>query len=287
MTDLIIIGAGPAGVSAALYVKRAGFSVTAIHNDSSALKKAEKIENFYGSTCTGQELYEEGIRQARALGAEVITDEVTEVLADENRFTVHTAGGLELASRTLLIATGKKRNTLNVPGLKELEGRGVSYCAVCDAFFYRDKPVVVIGSGPYAKKEAEALFRCSSVTILLNGERPEADFGDFTVIDKKITAVLGEQGKVAGVEFADGSRIECSGVFIALGTAGALDFALKLGLPTEDGNIITDGGETPIPGLFASGDCTGGILQVAKAVNEGMEVGTKIIKLLKNSGSGN
>ena len=273
MENIIIIGGGPAGISAALYAARSGRDPLVI--GAGGLKKAEKIENYYGGgTLSGQELYDRGIDQAKTLGVRILTAQVVGVEGFDT-FTVHTDQG-DFDAKAVILATGTSRKAPVIPGLKELEGRGVSYCAVCDAFFYRGKKVAVIGNGDFALKEAEEIGNVASeVTILTNGlpgafsRKPE-----YPVRTEKIQNLKGTDF-LEGVELADGTGLEVSGVFVAIGTAGSTEIARRMGAElTEKGNIRVDEEmRTTIPGLYAAGDCTGGLLQVVKAVYEGAVAG--------------
>lgn len=167
----MIIGSGPAGISAALYLKRAGIDVTILAKDGGALLKTEQIENYYGfdEPISGKELYCRGIAGAKRLGCVIKKKEVFSVEYTDG-FLVKASGG-EYQADAVLLATGASRKAPNIAGLQALEGSGVSYCAVCDAFFYRQKDVAVLGSGEYAAHEAQILARTAgSVTVLTNGE---------------------------------------------------------------------------------------------------------------------
>ena len=171
----IIIGGGPAGVSAALYLARAGQKVCIIENGPGALAKAHKIDNYYGIAASGAKLYAAGLEQARSLGVEILQDEVLGVEYTDC-FTLSLKNTAEqLQTEALVLATGSKNITLNLPGLIELEGKGISYCAVCDGFFFRKKRVAVLGNGAYALHEAAYLRQLAgSVTILTNGQSGDA-----------------------------------------------------------------------------------------------------------------
>ena len=220
MYDCIIIGKGPAGISAGLYIKRANLNVLIIGKDGGALEKTEKIDNYYGfeKTISGKQLLENGLKQAQRLKIPIDTDEVIGVKNDENKFTVETRNN-NYETRTLVIATGTKRNTPKIQGIAELEGRGVSYCATCDAFFYRGKNVTVLGNGDYALKEASILAPiANNVTILTNGKNiveNRTEMPDNILVEgKEIQSIKGEE-KLKGIEFKDKSvlntdRIICS-----------------------------------------------------------------------------
>ena len=199
-------------------------------------------------------------------------------------YTVHTAANT-YRTRSLILATGTKRNTLSLKELKKYEGSGISYCAICDGFFYRGKEVAVLGNGVYALHEAQVLEPLASkVTILTNGK--EASFsrdslGSIQVETRKIISAGGE-ASLSYVELEDHTRFPLSGLFVALGTADSTDIARKLGLVMENNHIVIEPDtSTALPGLFAAGDCTGGLLQVSKAVYEGALAGTRAVNYLK------
>ncbi len=288
--DLTIIGGGPAGVSAALYAVRAGFKVLIIHNGPLALEKAHKIENYYGfpDGISGAQLYENGIEQAKNIGATVVKAEVTNVsIADDLSFNVAT-NDKAYNCRSLILATGNKKLRPNIKNIADFEGRGVSYCAICDAFFYRKKNVVVIGNGQFAVSEADDLKNVvSSLTVLTNGEDAQIikslTGGSLKVDERRIEQIKGNaEGKVSSVVFADGSELQTDGIFIALGEAGACNFAKKIGILLNGDSIKTDEKmQTNVPGIFACGNATGGLLQVSKAVYEGAVAGLGAVEFLK------
>ena len=292
MYDVIIIGGGPAGVSTGLYVKRAGFNVCIIAKGVGELDKASKIENYYGfeNGITGKELQENGIKQAKNLGIEVIEKEVVGIqygTTDNVNFEVKVANqgrDEKYESIIMVLATGSNRNKPNIYGIKEFEGRGVSYCAVCDAPFYRNKDIAVLGNGDYAVEEIENLLPIANkVLMLTNGENTVENRKDLNINKKKIKEVRGDS-KVQAVEFEDGTIEEIDGLFIAQGIASSTDFARKIGAKIENNNIaVNENMETTVNNLYACGDCTGGILQVSKAVYDGTKAGLAIIKKLRNN----
>ena len=280
MYDVIIVGAGPAGISAGLYAKRAGMSVLILYYGESNLDKAHKIDNYYGfeSGISGKELYENGVKQAKNLGIDFIEDEVINI-EYINQFTIETVNS-KYEAKAVILATGVSRNVPNIKGIKEFEGKGVSYCAVCDSFFYKGKDVAVLGDGNYAIHEFETLKPiASSVTILTNGNAMvENRNSSIEVNNKKIREFRGDT-KLEEVEFEDNTIQNLNGVFIAMGTASSSDLARKIGARIENNNIIVNENmETTVPGLFACGDCTGGLLQISKAVYEGAKAGLAVLK---------
>jgi len=155
---VIIIGSGPAGVSAALYARRGGADVTVVTKGAGALRAAELVENYYGFDVpiTGAELERRSIAGAKRLGVVFAMDEAMSVLPTDDGQGFRVEGGRSAyEGDTVILAAGASRSMLSVPGLQEFEGRGVSFCAICDAFFYRGKNVAVIGAGDYALHEAE------------------------------------------------------------------------------------------------------------------------------------
>ena len=281
MYDVTIIGAGPAGISAALYAKRANLNVLVVYFGESNLEQASKIDNYYGFTngITGKDLFNDGIKQAENLGIEVKKLEVLGIEPAGETFNVKTENEI-FETKTVIIATGNRKLKPNIKGIKEFEGKGISYCAICDAFFYRNKNVAVIGNGKFAVNEATELSHIASkVTILTNGLiKPECEF---EVNTKTIRAIKGEN-RATEVEFEDESTMPIDGVFIALGEAGASDFAKTLGIMQEGDNIKTNEKmETNVPGIYACGNITGGLLQVCKAVYEGAEAGLSAVNYVR------
>lgn len=284
MYDVIIIGAGPAGISASLYTQRGNLKTLVIYSDMSSLEKAEKIDNYYGfeNGISAKELYYNGIRQAQNLGVEVKNEEVIRIELIDNKINIKTISN-EYNSKVLILATGNKKNSPNIKGIKEFEGRGISYCAICDGFFYRGKNVAVIGSGNYAISEVNDLINLTNnITILTNGNKsPEIRADNVNTNEKIIKEIRGNK-RVEEVEFMDNTTIKTDGIFIAEGIAGSLEFAKKLGILTENNKIkVNEKMETNIPGIYACGDCTGGLLQVSKSVYEGTIAGLEAIKYLK------
>ena len=283
MPSIIIVGSGPAGISAALYAVRAGVDTTVLTKGSGALDRAEKIENYYGfaQPVSGAELERRSMENARRLGVQFVTAEAVG-LTYTDRLTVETVGK-DYPADAVILATGASRAVPRIPGLAGLEGHGVSYCAACDAFFYRGRDVAVLGSGEYALHEVQALLPVAhSVTLLTGGAPLTAQFPpEVAVRTEAVEAILGEE-RVTGVQLKDGGTLEVSGVFVALGVAGSTALARKLGAEVNGSRIVVDDHmQTSLPGLYAAGDCTGGLLQVAKAVYEGAVAGTEAAKALR------
>ena len=283
MYDAVMIGSGPAGLSAALYTSRANLKTLVIGKDRGALEKADRIENYFGMAepISGCELVENTKTQAKNLGVEVAEDEIFHV-SWNGHFILEGKNGTYEALAVLL-ATGTGRKTPKVKGLKDLEGRGVSYCAVCDAFFYRDRDVAVLGNEAYAVHEMSQLLPVvKSVTLLTNGQELTVEVPEKVhVIREPIVSIDGAE-RVEGVTFGDGSTITVEGLFIALGSAGAMELAKKAGAFTEGQNIkVNERMETNVPGLYAAGDCIGGLLQISTAVGEGAQAAMSMIPFVR------
>lgn len=283
MGKIVIVGSGPAGCSAALYAARAGMETTVISKGIGALQKAEQIQNYYGfeEGITGAELYRRGVAGAQAVGTQFVTAEVVGLDYAATLVVQTTAG--DYPADAVILATGTGRIAPKIAGLAEHEGRGVSYCATCDAFFYRGKTAAVLGTGEYALHEVQALLPLAGKVILCtNGEPLTAEFpAGVTVCTEKLEAIEGEE-TVTALRLAGGGLLSADGLFVALGVAGSAALARKLGAPVENGRIVVNEKmQTGIPGLFAAGDCTGGMLQVCKAVYEGALAATEAIKQIR------
>ncbi len=286
--DVIIVGKGPAGLSAALYTVRANLKTLVIGKNNSELLRAHKIENYFGFTeaISGSELLKAGELQAKRLGADIAEEEVLGVNQNENFEVITTEKSY--TGKTVLLATGQPQKKLNLEGLKELEGIGVSYCTTCDGFFYRNLKVGVLGHKDFAVHEAEELKPfTSNITIYTNGMELEYS-GDysrlhekFNIVDKTILKLEGKD-YLERIHFSDGTAEKLDGIFIANDSASSSDFARKLGVITEGASIPVDKDQkTNIPGLFAAGDCTGGFKQVSTAVGQGAMAARKIIELVR------
>lgn len=284
--DIFIIGGGPAGLSAALYAGRSGLDSAIIKKDKGALKNADKIENYFGvsGVPSGGELIETGLKQVRDIGVEVFDGEVFNI-SYEGDFVITTDIG-EFTAKSVIIATGTVRKKVKIKGFDDYDGRGVSWCAICDSFFFRGKKVGVLGNGEYALHELSVLKDIVGEAVLVtNGGKFDSEINvpnDVKVYEEQIDSLYGD-GKLEGIVFKNGTKLELDGIFMALGSAGAVELARKTGAETSGNSIVTNADmATNIPGLFAAGDCTGGIMQVSVAVGEGAKAALSAVKYIKS-----
>ena len=267
MYDVIVLGSGPAGLSAAVAARGRNKSVLVVGNrwQDSPLARAERVDNYLGlPSLTGAELLERFSRHAEESGANLVVGKVLSLMAWEG---FHLTVGSDLyEGRALILAPGVVRQA-KYPGEMEYLGRGVSYCATCDGMLYRGRPVVVVGRSGEAPREAAYLKELGCQVVYVASKRPGGLDPDIPFIQAGRLEVLGEQ-TVTGLR-ADGAVIPCSGIFILREAVAPTD--LLPGLKTEHGSIQVDRRmATSIPGVFAAGDCTGEPLQVSKAVGEGL-----------------
>lgn len=329
MFDVIIIGAGPSGATASIYAKRGNLKTLMIHNRDSSLLKAEKIENYYGfeEGINPNNLYKKGIQQACNLGVQVVEEETLNIEQKEsctsdytsehnseynnkcngdqgnyaNYYYEVTTTKNKYLSKSIIIATGTKKKIINIKGIEKYEGKGISYCAICDGYFYKNKKVAILGSGNYAISEAKKLINIvEEITILTNGETnidAKLNLKDnvnvsmnlnnknvnINVNTKKIKEIIGNS-RVEEIKFEDNTTLKIDGIFIAQGTATSIDFARKIGIITSKNQIIVnDKMETNIPGVFACGDCVGGLAQITKSVYEGTIAGLQAKKFVEKN----
>ncbi len=293
--DIIVVGKGPAGISAALYALRANLSVLIVAKDEGALGKAHRIANYYGfaEPVSGAELERRGEEQAKNLGAEFLAGEVLDLMPSGSfQVRVRTVDDsvVSFSAKSVIVAAGAVRSKVSVPGIDAFEGNGVSYCAVCDGFFYRKKNVAVLGNGAYALSEAEELLPLAAkVHVCTLGLDLAVEFPDaFAVERERVVAVEGN-GRVERLRFESGREIAVDGIFVAIGSASAADLARKAGAALESNRLVVDENRmTTVPGLFAAGDCLGGVLQVAVAVGDGAKAGlgaVAYVRKLREEGS--
>lgn len=293
--DVAIIGCGPAGLSAAIYASRAQLK-TIIFGDHKKgnLYRSHIIANYFGfpQPISGPDLTMLGLEQAKKFGTEHFLQEIVDLkIHDNNIFTLKDDRQKEYKSKTVIIATGQSYALSGIKNEKELTGKGVSYCVVCDGFFFKNKNVVVVGNSSYAGEEALQLLNYTkNITILSHGK--QFDFSEeisrqlqSSPVQLKTTVRIKEisgMNRAEKIIFSDGAEMQTEGIFMAVGVAGATAFAKKLGLELNNNYIKADqDGHTNIQGLFAAGDCTGSPAQVASSVGNGCNAALSAIKLVR------
>jgi thioredoxin reductase (NADPH) len=291
--EVIILGTGPAGLQAAIHAARTKVSVLVLgRQPKSSLFKAH-IENY---CClpgvTGESLLVEGHRQAERSGARFINEDVLDLEGQAPEFKVRTEAGEIFSAPALILSMGISRHKLGVPGEKELLGKGVSYCVECDANFYRDLPVAVVGGESAAAGGALTLLFYSPEVHLICRQLVIAEKLALQIRESAIHLHEGRSvkeiqgaGQVEGLVLDDGSSLKVEGVFIELGAKGAIELASKLGVLLDSESlqyIVTDKNqETNVPGIYAAGDICGPPWQMAKAVGEGCVAGLQAAAFAK------
>jgi len=290
MYDVIIIGKGPAGISASLYTVRSNLKTLIIGKNDSALRKAEKIENYYGfaDVIRGEDLLRNGEKQALRLGVEIINDEVISV--EKNDFFEVATPNSHYTAKALILATGQPVKKVKIENLERFEGNGVSYCTTCDGFFYNNLKFGVLGFNDYVIHEAIELQAFSKkITIYTNGrdlvlsDKYADEIKEFEVNKKEIEKLEGKDF-LEKICFKDGSCEDLDGLFVAYDSPSSIDFARKMGIMVDGNSIIVDKDQqTNIDGLFAAGDCTGGFKQISTAVGQGAVAGKKAIEYIRSN----
>lgn len=289
MLDVAIIGGGPAGLSAAVYTARADQETLVFDKGGGTTQDVDFMENVYGfpEGATGPELVEVGREQATKFGAEIVEEEVVRVAQEGENYLIETEAD-EYVVRGIVLATGASYKSPAIPHVDDYEGQGVSYCVECDAFFYRDAPVAVVGAGNYAAKEAMMLLDYTDdIRVLTNGDELAMDEtlieqlqdAEIEIVRTPVDHIVGD-GVVEGVELDDGATLDVDGLFVALGAAGGTDIADMLGIPRDGSYLDVDEDQhTGVERVYAAGDITGGQRQVNVSVGEGT---TAAINLLED-----
>ena len=281
--DVVIIGSGPAGVQAAIHASRRKVSVLVAGKAAASAAAGTEMDNYFGTgRVSGDALIAEGMRQAESTGAVFLGQNVISASREGEAFRLGLEDGTEVTARSVIIATGISRKKLGIPGEKELFGKGVSYCAVCDCNFYRGRRAVIVGNESEAAVSAEMMTGYASETSWVAWDvqaNPalvaKAEAAGVRMYGSKPKAILGE-GKVESLELEDGTLLPTDGVFIELGARSSADLAMDLDvMPEMDDTIKVDCDcATGVPGVYACGDVTGRPWQVAKAVGQGCVAGT-------------
>jgi thioredoxin reductase (NADPH) len=274
--DVVIVGSGPAGYTAAVYAARAGFAPLVIAGSvtaGGALMNTTEVENFPGfpAGIQGPDLMEAMREQAEKFGAQVIWDDAEQVELTGDIKTIVTGGGDTYRARSVILATGSAYRELGLPDEKRLSGRGVSWCATCDGFFFRDQDIAVVGGGDSAMEEATFLTRfASKVTVVHRRDdlRASKIMAERAIADPKIefawnseVAGINGENKVAGISLRDTVTgelrdLDATGLFVAIGHEPRTDLVKGQVDLDENGYIVVEGRSTRtnLPGVFACGD---------------------------------
>ena len=302
--DLIIVGGGAAGLTSAIYARRAGLKVLVLEAfaPGGKLIKTFELENWPGhKNVSGSQLAYDIYEQAMALGTDYLYEKATQIIDDGLQKTVVCEGGKRFTATAIIIATGTVERTLNIPGEMEMIGRGVSFCAVCDAAFYRNKPVVIVGAGNSAFEESLYLAEFAShITILARSDKYTAE----EITQQKVKAnpkitilpfrqsleVMIENGKIAGMRVLNTQTneeeiIPANGIFPYIGADPVTDFAKDLGITNAQGYlVVNEDMSTAIPGIYGAGDvCAKVLRQVVTATNDGAIAAQSALKYIRDN----
>ncbi len=290
--DVVILGAGPAGLQAAIHAARKKVSVLVVGKETKSSLYHAHIENyaflFKGS---GEEMLKVGREQAEKFGAAFLEEDILHISQDKSGFTFATEGGQSLNSKTLIIATGTSRHRLGVSGEKDLLGKGVSYCVDCDGHFFKGEDVAVVGNESAAVDGALTMVPIANKVYLISekvrvSEDLMARLQASNVIvheNNKVKAIEGEQ-QVTHLLLENEKKLPLSGVFIEIGAKGLLELATTLGVQLDDELRYIRANkqqETNVAGIYAAGDVCGPPWQLAKAVGEGCIAGIEAAKFAR------
>lgn len=290
MTDIAVIGGGPAGLTAALYAARAGKTVTVYEREciGGQITRAPQVENYPGTgTVSGLQLSDRMAAQAEAAGAEISLTDVQKIVKESSGiFRLDTDDG-EYYAKAVIYACGARPRTLGLPGEAELIGHGISYCALCDGSFFREQAVAVVGGGNSAFDDVLLLSeRCRHVTLIhrrssfraeqILVERVKQCNNISLLTDMTVSELIQENGQLTGLKLKSkigkGETLSVSGLFVALGRLPDTQVLVGLAPLDENGYVFTDGkmAVPETPGLFAAGDCRiKSVRQLTTAVSDG------------------
>lgn len=296
--DVGIIGSGPAGLSAAIYAKRANLSAVVIEKEyegTGQIAESGQVDNYLGLPgISGYDLGEQFREHAVKLGVSFLEQEVTEIKKEDSAvFTIIFEDGSSVETKTVIYAAGATPRRANIPGEQEYSGKGVSYCAICDGSFYRGKKVAVLGGGDTALDDAVYLadlaeqvyvihrrkeFRGAATTVEKLRKKENVTF----VLEHQVKEITGAE-KVNGVVLEDGTAIAVDGVFVAYGSVPQTNLVKELVTLDAAGYVkAEETGETSLAGLYVAGDVrTKKLRQVVTAVSDGANAATAVVEYLK------
>lgn len=298
--EIIIIGCGPAGIQAALHAGRRKHKILILGKPQESALWNAHIENYFGfpEKVEGKVLLEAGVESVKKIGVSLLTEDVIKIEPQEQGFKVITEKEKEFLGLSLILAMGVKRKKRIFKEEQKYLGKGVSYCADCDAWFYKGKTVCVVGEGSSAVHGAKLLKNFAtrvffySLRSIEEDQKKELLEKGIEILDKKPVEILGEE-EVKGIKLEDGSFVEVDGIFIEMGARGPLELLSPLGIELDLETFsyvkVDRKMKTNIEGVFACGDVTGPPLQLAKAVGEGCIAGLSaseyVETILKKSNS--
>ena len=292
--DLVIIGMGPAGVSAAIYAKRAGLNVLCLDKAmiGGYVNYIDRIENYPGMIMSGPDLAFKFYEHIKELDIEFINKEVLSVIDGDVKKVV--TNDTEYLSKYVLVATGRVPRKLGLDNEEELEGKGISHCALCDGAFYKGKTIAVVGGGDSALQETLYLSNlCEKVYLIhrreefrVTGsllERIQDKDNVVRIMNTNISGLESKDGKLSSILLDSGDELEVDGLFVYVGFVPGTDFANELEITDENGYIIVDKHfESKLKGIYAVGDIIKKeVYQVSTSIGEGAQAAINIIEKCK------
>lgn len=295
--DVIIIGAGPAGISASIYLKRANVNCLLLESEAPGglLNKIHKIENYPGFTDdTGSILAFRMYSQVESLGIDLKIEKVINIKSTNGSYEVFTKNNT-FVSKYIIIATGRTPKKLEVKNSEKYEGKGISYCAVCDGALYRNKDIAIVGGGNTAIDTANYMSNIANKIYIINrssnlradqkGQEEIKKLENVNVLyNTKLKDIIGDDTGVQGVVLEDGTEINLSGIFVCIGQTNNSAFYQNLNLKTDNRGIVVDKDlKTTVNNVYACGDSISkDLYQVVTATSEGAMVASNIIKLVRS-----
>ncbi len=291
--DVVILGTGPGGLQAAIHAARAKASVLVLGREHKSSLYRAHVENYCClSKISGEELLEQGVQQAMNSGAHFIQEDIIKTTQKDDWFIISTESGRLIKHRALIMAMGITRNRLGVPGEKKFLGKGVSYCVDCDANFYKNAKVAIVGNESAAVSGALTLLFYADQVHLVSDQLKVSERLDYQIRESEVIIHSGRRVKeivgkeiVEGIILDDDQRLNIDGVFIETGAKGAVELAATLGVELDADKfkyIVADKQQqTNIQGIYAAGDICGPPFQMAKAVGEGCVAGLSAARYAK------
>lgn len=295
--DIIIIGAGPAGLSASIYLKRANVNVLVIEENSpgGTLNKIHKIENYPGYTeQDGTSLAFRMYSQAESLGVCFKTSKVINIEKEDNNYKLITPNGIYF-SKFILIASGKVPRKLPIKTAEKYENKGISYCTYCDGSLYKNKDIAIIGGGNTAMESVRYMNDIARKIYVINRSPLRADKIEQeilnnndkieVIVNANLKQIMGDENKITSIKLDNGRKLNVDAIFVCIGIIPSNEYYQNLNLNSDNLGIIVDKNmKSSCDGVYACGDAISkNLYQVVTATSEGAQAATSIIKLLKNS----